>query len=90
MSSTTTIVFNQLSCQVHLEVLDRYLRSIWCVVFDQDEGICDGNIIIVRSRICTCKFSYFDTAMIVSSQLISSVNSTHVGVIQDDGLRAWH
>ena len=82
-SSSTTIVINELTCQLQSEFL---YGSEWCaptVVLLEDVRIRDRNV-EQKVKNVLVKLSAFGTAAVVSSNLITSINSAHVLVVVND------
>ena len=59
------------------------------VVFVRDECICNGHIVQEVENVFV-ELPALGTAAVVAAYLITAVNSSHVGIVHDDGLRARH
>ena len=83
--ASRAVVINQLLRQ-HIPEVEDYSRGVRMV---EDESICDRYI---HEKLCyiLIKFATFHPKMVVSSQLISQVNTTHELIVYVAGSWAGH
>ena len=81
--SSTTIVPNELSCQLQPEGLDCGEWYTATVALLEDVGVCDGD---VKQKIknVLVEFSALGSAAIVASNLVTPVNSAHKLIVVND------
>ena len=83
-SSATTVLPNQLSSQLQPKLLDSDL-GVRTIVFIED--VCVGYCNIEQGvEYVLIELSAFGTAVVVATQLVTPVYSSHVGIVLNDGV----
>ena len=83
-SATTAVITDEVGCQLQSKVLDVLDGVVRAVVLVEDVGVgnCHGKQEIINIFI---EFPALCAAAVVSTQLVTPIHSSHVGVILDDG-----
>ena len=82
-SSSTTVVADQLTCQLQSELLDGFEWSAATVALLEDECVGDG-IVQQEVKNILVELSTFGSAAVVASNLITPINSSHEIVVLHD------
>lgn len=82
---STAIISNQLLCKIGTECFETVNSQI-CVLFAQNKTVCDGQIKKKPENVLVI-FATFEAHVVVTSQLIIVIHTTHVLVVDGDRQR---